>query len=108
MTAATRGASKQIRVIAFRDGDMWSAQCLEYDIGPQAEDLDTLYRRVVLAIGAEREESVARHGKAFASIDPAPKRFHDMWKQASGSFNPRTPQRPHDDGRVELELALCA
>ena len=33
-----------IRVLLFREDDVWVAQCVEYDIGAQASDLPTLRR----------------------------------------------------------------
>jgi hypothetical protein len=56
----------QIRVIAFKDGDTWVAQCLEYDIAAIAADLHNLHTRLVIAINAEREESINRHSEPFA------------------------------------------
>ncbi len=36
--------SDGIRAVIFQDGDLWVAQCLEYDIGAQAFDVDTVRR----------------------------------------------------------------
>lgn len=69
---------KEIRVITYKDGDLWVAQCLEYDIAAHAADLETLHARLLVALDAEREESVRRNGVPFAGIDPAPARFHEM------------------------------
>ena len=107
-TGKPSAAEGQIRVIAFQEGDTWSAQCLEYDIGAQAPDLETLYVRVVLAIGAERAESIKRNGKPFAGIGPAPERFHEMWKKTSGSYSPHNAAQPQDGGEVDFQMALCA
>ena len=69
-----------IRVVVFKDDDGWVAQCLEYDIGAQADDIDTLNERLSAALKMEFKESVERHGKPFAGIDPAPLRFQTMWE----------------------------
>ena len=97
------GDTKQIRVIAYKDGDLWVGQCLEYDIGAQAPDLEQLHRRLVLVIDAERRESMKRHGKPFAGIAPSPAHFQDMWETAAGEFRPR-----RADDRVDIEMALRA
>jgi hypothetical protein len=71
-------ADIKIRVIVFKDDDAWVAQCLEYDIGAQAEDIDTLNERLSAALKMEFKESIEQHGTPFAGIDPAPLRFQTM------------------------------
>lgn len=102
-TEATR-----IRAVVFRDGDIWVAQCLEYDIGAQAADLDVLRSRLMIAIDLERKESVKRRGSPFAGIDPAPVHFHAMWERAAGGYVARKQTPLQTDGALKLELALCA
>ena len=68
----------QIRVLIAKEGDYWVAQCLEYDIGAQARDLDQLRTRLIATIDAECEESVRRNGMAFAGIGPSPEHFHEL------------------------------
>lgn len=104
----TMPEADRIRVIAFREGEQWVAQCLEYDIGTQAADLTELQKRLALAVDAERNESIARNGNAFEGIDPAPRRFHEMWEKAAGNFKPRHPAQSRDGSRVDFEMALCA
>jgi hypothetical protein len=65
----------------IQQGDQWVAQCLEYDIGAQADDLDELRLRLMVAIEAERQESIRRHGAPFAGIKPAPYRYYDIWER---------------------------
>ena len=73
-----------IRVIMFRDGDMWVAQCLEYDIGVQAEDIDTLSDRLKVVL--KTEFRVSADGKPFDGIEPAPERFQQMWERRARSL----------------------
>lgn len=68
-------SSEAIRVVVFQDGDRWVAQCLEYDIGAQADDPDTLQLYLDVALKAELEESLKRHGKAFEGIPSFPSAF---------------------------------
>ena len=84
--------SNIIRVVVFKDAELWVAQCLEYDIGAQAENIDELNLRIEVVLDAEMKESLERHGKPFAGIDPAPERFHLMWDRRARSvkFSPRT------------------
>lgn len=85
--------STMIRVIAFKDGDQWVAQCLEHDVCAQADDLDTLRRRIEIALEAE---------SPLANLPAAPQHFHNMWDRKSG-FN----KSGTTDG-VGYEMALCA
>ncbi len=68
----------RIRVVIFQEAGMWVAQCREYDIGAQAASVDKLHERLSVAIEAERQESMARNGRPFAGIAPAPEYFHRL------------------------------
>jgi hypothetical protein len=98
--------SHQLRVIVFRDVNLWVAQCLEHDIGAQAHDLDTLEARLGVALETELATSLEQHGAPFAGIDPAPEHFHEMWERRSGEFKPSHPSHIKND--VNLDMALCA
>ncbi len=54
--------------VVFRDDALWVAQVIEYDIGAQAADLDTLNRRLSAVLKAELAESIARFGDV--GLDP--------------------------------------
>jgi hypothetical protein len=92
---------KFARVIVFKDGDHFVAQCLEYDICAYAKDEESVKRRFVSIFGFERNLSIERNGSPFAGIDPAPKKFHDLWAncEAAGEF-----EAPGG----HLSLARCA
>jgi hypothetical protein len=100
--------SETIRVIMFEEGGLWVAQCLEHDIAAQAENVDTLHARLNATLKAEYNESMERHGKPFAGIDPAPERFQRMWNQRAQSFDIVNPPFVFDDGRMKVDLALVA
>lgn len=103
--------SAQLRMIAFKEGDQWVGQVLEHDIGAQAPTLDELHHRLEIAIGLELEESLKRHGKPFAGIDPAPRHYHEMWEKRAGQFQPTDQARgtvKSDGSSVQVEMALCA
>lgn len=93
-----------LRVVIFKDGALWVAQCLEHDIGAQAPDLDTLHDRFTVAVMSELRESLARHSAPLAGIDPAPKRFHQMWERRSRSLVSDTPAWMINDMNVSLGL----
>ncbi len=93
--------SQTIRVIAFKDGDQWVAQCLEHDICAIADDLETLQYRVEVAIEAERALCLEK-GLDLDSLPAAPKYFFDKWSRRS-EFD----HSGQADG-VGYEMALCA
>lgn len=82
----------QIRIVVFKEGDVWVAQCLEYDICTQAPTTKSLRRRINATIDAERDYSLKHKREPFAGIGKAPKHFFDMWEKArwSSSDEPAT------------------
>lgn len=64
-----------IRVLAFRDGEAWVAQCIEYDIAEQGGSLEEAMENLEITVSAECQFTLTEHGEAFKSIDPAPMEF---------------------------------
>lgn len=93
----------KIRVVIFKEDDLWVAQCLEYDIGAQASDVETLGRHLTATLQAELAESARRTGKPFGGIEQAPKQYFDMWEKFEA--NQMVPEKL--DGH-DLRKALCA
>ena len=96
----------QIRVVVLKEGDVWVAQCLEYDIGAQAGDMDTLWSRLNTVLAAERLESASRDLSAFEGIPAAPDFYHGLWDKATLVCSPET-NSPTSD-HAGLRLAMCA
>jgi hypothetical protein len=101
-------AADPIRVLLSKEGEQRVAQCLEYDTGAQARDLGELGRRPLIAIRAERDESLRRHGKPLAGIGPASQHFHDLWLRRAGEFKPVHPAAVPDARDIEIEFGLAA
>jgi hypothetical protein len=97
----------QIRVLVAKEGDYWVAQCLEYDIGAQARDLDQLRNRLIATIEDEFEESMHRRGKLFDGIDPAPQYFHELWTKRAKSFGPSQPTVVKNQQEINIEFGLA-
>ena len=90
-----------LRVVVFQEGDLWVAQCLEYDICAQAKDVKTLERRIGRVVRLENERSLSQGKTPFDGIKPAPTHFHAKWaERTSLSGAPKHNER--------LEFALCA
>jgi hypothetical protein len=75
-----------IRVVAFREGDVWVAQCLEHDISAQGATFQDAMRRLTATVNVECEFTLEKHGKEFANIDPAPEKFKRMFEAAEQSL----------------------
>ncbi len=95
----------KLRVVILKEGDTWIAQCVEYDIGAQAKDLDELQSRFEAVFEAERAESVRVHGEEFAGIEPAPTLYAEMWEKSSGTF---TPKNWNDVQSSPYQMAMVA
>ena len=65
-----------VRVLLWKEEDVFLAQCLEHDICVQAPDIETLQRRFEATIAAEGGRG------DLESIPPAPEDFQDKWASA--------------------------
>lgn len=101
-------ASETIRVVVFQDNGMWVAQCLEHDIGAQADSLDTLSERLEIVLKVELKESMEHHGKPFHNIAAAPDRFFRMWERRSRSFEVNPAAWMTNGINSKLDMALVA
>jgi hypothetical protein len=66
----TLGNGWRLRVVIFREGDIYVAQCLEVDVGTQAADIPKLLERLALTIDAEYLDK----------LPPAPPHFFWLWR----------------------------
>lgn|SRR4051812_25985735 len=97
-----------LRILMFQDNGTWVAQCLEFDIGAQADDIDTLNDRLVVTLKAELKESIERTGKPFEGIEPAPERFQIMWERRVRSVDVTPASWVIADTKRKLNYALVA
>lgn len=92
-----------LRVVIYRQGRWWLAQCLEVDIAAMGENLSALekeLRRLLLGYQLLAEEKGA---EVFAGMKPAPSRFFEMWEQAAFKAEPTQPQAALPSG-LDLQL----
>ena len=85
------GNAVPIRALLYLEGDFIVAQCLEYNIGAYARDIETLKARLDAVIDMECATSVELFGEPFKGIPPAPKRFVSRWDdgyEIEGSTDP--------------------
>jgi hypothetical protein len=71
--------SEKLRVIVFKDGDLWLAQGIEHDICVQATTLPALKDRFDLAVQAQPD---------LSKIPAAPAQFQAMWDNRGGDLTP--------------------
>lgn len=72
-----------LRIVAFKEGDIWVAQCVEHDICVQAKDVAQLRRRMEVALEIECKDSVANGGQPFGDVPPAPDLYGFMFDEAT-------------------------
>jgi predicted RNase H-like HicB family nuclease len=66
-----------LRIVVFKEEDKFVAQCVDFDICTQADDIETLKDRMDCLIEVE----LCHASESGQAVDPAPKRFHKMWDQ---------------------------
>src|SRR6185369_2312398 len=71
-----------IHAVAFRRGDWWIAQCLEYRLSTQTRTLEELPYELERLLTVQIQASLARGIEPFAGFSPAPKRFWAMYERA--------------------------
>ncbi len=77
----------KVRVVAFQDSEMWIAQCVEFDICVQGNDLGQAQRRMLVALSQEAKYTQEKCGEAFKGIDPAPDFYDAMYQSAEASLS---------------------
>lgn len=99
------GELELLRVVIYRDGDLYMAQGLELDIATQAKDIPSLLARLDLTIEAECAMSRERGGEPFSGISPAPNYFHGLWDKRIASLTQLQISIGHHIRKVEVALA---
>jgi hypothetical protein len=71
--------STAIRVIVFKDGDLYIAQALEVDIAAQGPSPEEASRRLGVALDAEAREA-EKAGRDWFEIGPAPEAMRVLYE----------------------------
>ena len=88
--------TEALRVVAFREGETWVAQCLEYDIQAQGSTFQCATRRLRGAVSSEARYTTDKHGEPFKGIDAAPSMYVDLFESA---------EQPMHADNVEMRIA---
>jgi hypothetical protein len=74
--------SQVLSAVVYRDGDLWIAQGLEYDICAQARTFPQLHTAFLEVIVANAAVCLELGREPLEGIDPAPQRFWNMYREA--------------------------
>ena len=77
------GEETKIRAIVCKEGDVYIAQCLEYDICTQAADISALLDRLDLVVEAEFAACHLDGKNPCDTIGSAPNYYHGLWDKRS-------------------------
>jgi hypothetical protein len=64
-----------VSVLLHRDGDVWVAQCLEYDLAAQAPDEEEVKKRFLRTFAAQILFDIKDKRKPLSALGKAPKRY---------------------------------
>ena len=94
------------RVLVFRQGDQWLAQCLEHDLVAQAPSGDEAFASFIRLLKARLLRDSANGRVPLENLPPAPQRFVDIWNQLTTNKTvPATPISFPDDDRDHVTEA---
>jgi len=80
--------SQNIRAVAFRRGEWWIAQCLEFGIATQARRLEDLPYELNRLLKAQVAASLEVGVEPFQGFSPAPRKYWDMFENATSRLEP--------------------
>ena len=96
--------SLTVRVVAFREGAFWVAQCIEFDIAARSDTLE----KALKAFGRTFSANLIINGElgreSLNGLPPAPERFKKMFDSAKSVRDMLPKIRPVAELRV-LEAA---
>jgi hypothetical protein len=94
-----------IHAVAFRRGDWWIAQCLEYRLATQTKTLEELPYELERLLTVQVQSSLARGIEPFAGFTPAPRRYWQMYERARARVEPVSQA---SDPQIRTETRLAA
>lgn len=98
----------RVSVVIYPEGDVWIAQCLEYDIVSQGRTIQDVQDRLIRNVAATLYVYAENGKDTFENIRPAPKKFWEMFERAtvrvSGRKRPMRSPRPLPSIRPVMKL----
>jgi hypothetical protein len=78
----------RIRAVAFRRGNWWVAQCLDYALATQTRTLEELPYELERLLTVQVQASLARGIEPFSDFAPAPPKYWEMYERARARVEP--------------------
>lgn len=79
---------QKLSVLFVKDGQAWTAQCLEYDIAGQGETLKSAMTELENTIIAEIAYSAVREKPMFDGIQAAPQYYWKLFEETAETVIP--------------------
>ncbi|MEP7009491.1 MAG: hypothetical protein ABJC13_04135 [Acidobacteriota bacterium] len=95
---------KTIRAVAFRSGDWWVAQCLEYRIATQSRRLEDLPYELDRLLKVQIAASLEMGIEPFYGFSPAPRKYWEMYEKATSRVEP-VRKREQEGPQFETRIA---
>ena len=79
----THKEQQLLRVVAFHEGSIWVAQCLEHDLACQADSLSDLLHAISRITDAYMDMCKLKDRDPWGEqMLPAPQEYVDMWEKS--------------------------
>lgn len=101
-TAQTTG--KVLRVVVFKDDELWIGQCLEHDITATAATVPLLREEILRALAATIAVAHELSREPFEGIDPAPQHFFEMYERAQTDLDETHPSSQSEASGASARL----
>jgi hypothetical protein len=99
----------KINAVVYKEGDLWIAQGIEYDIVARANYPDGVPAAFAKAVANTAQVSVELGGEPFAGISKAPARFQLMFDRAQTRIVPiHTGESSNQAANVDMRLAQAS
>jgi hypothetical protein len=88
----------ELRILIYRDEDLYVGQCLEHDLCVQSREIDQIRRLIINQV--EFYEALFGASGGLSKVPPAPAEFFSAWEKTTGD-----PKRMKVNGFELLAMA---
>ena len=82
-------ATFKVSVLLIQEGDLWSMQCLDYDIAAQGKTIDEAKDRFEKTFLGQIALDIKENREPFMGVEKAPQEFWEMFAKAEPPKDPR-------------------
>jgi hypothetical protein len=94
----------KLRVVVFREGNVWVAQGVDYDIAAHGKDMGALMRTFERMLVENMAITTHLGRQPLEGVKPAPERFRLMYESAEAKVAP-TRERPLSSAGLSYRMA---